>query len=46
MAIYMATRIIDRVYTFSYVISRRPDLRLGIEEYLKEVNREELIDVE
>lgn len=46
MAIYMATRIIERVYTFSYVIGRRPDLKSGIEEYLKEVGREDLIDVE
>ena len=34
MAIYMAKRIIDEVYTYEYVVSKRPDLKAGIDEYL------------
>jgi hypothetical protein len=41
--IYMAKRIVDGVYTYDYVISKRPDLKTGIDEYLTSVGREDLI---
>lgn len=31
MATYMATRIISGVYNYDYVISKRPDLKDGID---------------
>ncbi|WP_339182900.1 hypothetical protein [Paenibacillus sp. FSL R5-0701] len=34
MADYMAYRIITQVYTYDYVISRRADLKPGIDAYL------------
>ena len=34
MADYMGQRIIDGVYTYAYVISKRPDLKAGIDAYL------------
>lgn len=34
MAAYMAQRIMDGVYTYEYVISKRPDLQAGIDVYL------------
>lgn len=43
MAAYMAQRIIDGIYTYEYVISRRPDLKPGIDEYLIAAEREDLI---
>lgn len=43
MAIYMAKRIIDGAYTYVYVISKRPDLKDGIDAYLTEVGRTDLI---
>lgn len=43
MAIYMATRIIDQVYTYDYVIGKRPDLKAGIDAYLIEQGRQDLI---
>ncbi|MBQ6459129.1 MAG: hypothetical protein IKG65_05695 [Exiguobacterium sp.] len=43
MADYMGQRIIDGVYTYEYVISRRPDLQEGIDAYLKKLGREDLI---
>jgi len=43
MAAYMAQRIIDRAYTYDYVISKRPDLKAGIDAYLIEKGRDDLI---
>lgn len=43
MAAYMGQRIIDEVYTYDYVISKRPDLKPGIDAYLIENGREDLI---
>lgn len=43
MAYYMAQRIIDGVYTYEYVISKRPDLKEGIDAYLISKGREDLI---
>jgi hypothetical protein len=43
MAAYLASRIIDNVYTYDYVISKRPDLKSGIESYLISQGREDLI---
>lgn len=39
----MGQRIIDEVYTYDYVISKRPDLKPGIDAYLIENGREDLI---
>jgi hypothetical protein len=43
MADYMATRIISGVYTYDYVISKRPDLKEGIDAYLVQEGRQDLI---
>jgi len=43
MADYMAQRIIDGVYTYDYVISKRPDLKAGIDAYLTAQGRADLI---
>jgi hypothetical protein len=43
MANYMGQRIIDGVYTYDYVISKRPDLKSGIDAYLTENGRGDLI---
>jgi hypothetical protein len=43
MADYMGQRIIDGVYTYDYVISKRPDLKEGIDVYLIANDREDLI---
>lgn len=43
MATYMATRIINGIYTYDYVISKRPDLKSGIDIYLIDQGREDLI---
>ncbi len=43
MAAYMAQRIIDGAYTYDYVITRRPDLKEGIDTYLTEKGQEDLI---
>lgn len=43
MAEYMGQRIIDEVYTYNYVISKRSDLKNGIDAYLMEQNRQDLI---
>jgi hypothetical protein len=43
MAAYLAQRIIDGAYTYDYVISKRPDLKKGIDVYLREKGREDLI---
>lgn len=46
MANYLAQRIIDGVYTYDYVISKRPDLKPGIDAYLIEHGHENLITVQ
>ncbi|MED0688205.1 hypothetical protein [Anoxybacillus ayderensis] len=43
MAAYLAQRIIDGAYTYDYVIQRRPDLKAGIDAYLREKGRGDLI---
>lgn len=43
MAAYMGQRIIDGAYTYDYVISKRPDLKVGIDAYLTEKGRTDLI---
>jgi hypothetical protein len=43
MASYLAQRIIDGAYSYNYVISKRPDLKEGIDAYLREKGREDLI---
>lgn len=43
MAAYLAQRIIDGAYTYDFVISRRPDLKEGIDAYLIEKGRQDLI---
>ena len=43
MATYMAQRIIDGVYTYAYVISKRADLKAGIDAYLTDKGRQDLI---
>jgi hypothetical protein len=43
MASYLAQRIIDEAYTYDYVISKRPDLKAGIDAYLISKSREDLI---
>lgn len=46
MAAYLAQRIIDGAFTYDFVISRRPDLKVGIDEYLRKKGREDLITQE
>ena len=43
MADYMGQRIIDGAYTYAYVISKRPDLKAGIDAYLISQGRPDLI---
>jgi hypothetical protein len=43
MANYMAQRIIDAVYTYTYVISKRIDLKDGIDAYLIDNGKADLI---
>ncbi|ANB55873.1 hypothetical protein GFC29_3141 [Anoxybacillus sp. B7M1] len=43
MAAYLAQRILDGAYTYEFVIQRRPDLKEGIDAYLREKGRENLI---
>jgi hypothetical protein len=45
MAAYLAQRIIDGAYTYSFVISKRPDLKEGIDAYLIEKGRSDLISI-
>lgn len=40
---YLAYRIIDGIYTYDYVISKRPDLKEGIDNALIQLGREDLI---
>lgn len=43
MAAYMAQRIIDGAFTYQEVIGKRPELQAGIDSYLKEKGRIDLI---
>lgn len=43
MAAYMAQRIIDGAYIYDYVFTKRPDLKAGIDTYLIERGKIELI---
>jgi len=43
MSQYLAQRIIDGAYTYTFVISKRPDLKAGIDAYLTEKGRMDLI---
>lgn len=43
MTVYMATRIMSGALEYDYVISKRPDLKEGIDTYLIEQGREDLI---
>lgn len=43
MGAYMAQRIIDEAYTYEYVISKRPDLKEGIDAYLVLKDHSDLI---
>lgn len=43
MADYMGQRIIDGAYTYAYVISKRADLKAGIDTYLTVHGRTDLI---
>jgi len=43
MAVYMAQRIIDEAYTYTFVITKRPDLKAGIDAYLTSQGRADLI---
>lgn len=43
MANYLGQRIIDEIFTYDYVISKRPDLKVGIDAYLVLKGREDLI---
>lgn len=43
MGEYLAMRIINRAYTYAYVINARPDLKESIDQALTERGREDLI---
>lgn len=43
MGAYMGQRIIDEIYTYEYVVEKRPDLKESIDAYLIEKGKEELI---
>ncbi|MEC0241974.1 hypothetical protein P4H66_19410 [Paenibacillus dokdonensis] len=43
MGAYMGQRIIDGAYTYGYVLTKRPDLKEGIDAYLREQGRNDLI---
>jgi hypothetical protein len=43
MAEYMGSRIINGVYSYDYVIGKRPDLKEGIDTYLVSQGRADLI---
>lgn len=40
---YVAQRIIDGAYSYDFVISKRTDLKAGIDAYLAEKDRTDLI---
>lgn len=41
---YMAIRIIEGAYTYEYIISKKPSLKDGIDAYLVEQGRDDLIE--
>lgn len=43
MAAYMGQRIIDGAQDYAFVISKRPDLKAGIDDYLIQKDRQDLI---
>ncbi|MEB9507268.1 hypothetical protein P4J13_25385 [Bacillus anthracis] len=43
MANYLAQRVIDEKQTYTHVVSKRPDLQSGIDLYLIENGRADLI---
>ncbi|AJO22895.1 hypothetical protein QQ991_10640 [Weizmannia coagulans] len=43
MAAYMGQRIIDKAYTYDFVINKRADLKEGIDAYLTEHGQANLI---
>ncbi len=43
MGHYMAQRIIDGAFTYNEVMTKRPDLKPGVEEYLVMKDRTDLI---
>jgi hypothetical protein len=43
MGAYLASRIIAGAYTYAYVISKRPDLKVDIDAYLVQEGRQDLI---
>ena len=42
MTAYIAQRIIDGLYSYDYVIDKRPDMKAEIDEYLAKQNRNKL----
>lgn len=43
MAEYMAQRIINGVYDYSFVVGKRADLKTGIDAYLTTQGRQDLM---
>lgn len=43
MAKYLAYRIIEGAYTYTYVINKRPDLKEGIDNALIEFGRQDYV---
>lgn len=43
MGAYLGQRIIDGVYSYDFVISKRSDLKTDIDSYLTEKSRTDLI---
>lgn len=43
MAEYMGQRIIDGAFTYSFVLGKRADLKAGIDTYLTQQGRSDLI---
>ena len=43
MAIYMGSRILSGALDYAYVVSKRPDLKEGIDAFLIEKGGEDLI---
>ena len=46
MAQYLGQRIIDGAYTYTYVVSKRSDLKTGIDAYLMEKSRTDLMSAQ
>ncbi|UVI32099.1 hypothetical protein [Paenibacillus spongiae] len=44
MAIYMGMRIMEEALDYEYVVTRRPDLKAGIDDYLMSKGRDDLIN--